>query len=52
MTDSQMLAQAGGSESQDSQAILEAYRAEFGVSMVRKQCSSDVFTLGFAFTQP
>ncbi|KAG5660742.1 hypothetical protein KAF25_003348 [Fusarium avenaceum] len=31
MTDSQMLAQAGSNESQDSQAILEAYRAEFGV---------------------
>ncbi|KAM0434072.1 hypothetical protein ACHAPT_004017 [Fusarium lateritium] len=27
-----MLAQAGSSESQDSQAILEAYRAEFGVA--------------------
>ncbi|KAM5344999.1 hypothetical protein ACJ41O_010861 [Fusarium nematophilum] len=31
MTDSQTLAQAGSNESQDSQAILEAYRAEFGV---------------------
>ncbi|KAM0561934.1 hypothetical protein ACHAPJ_003105 [Fusarium lateritium] len=31
MTDSQMLAQAGSIESQDSQAIIEAYRAEFGV---------------------
>ncbi|KAF4987351.1 hypothetical protein FGRMN_10412 [Fusarium graminum] len=31
MTDSQMLAQVGSNESQDSQAILEAYRAEFGV---------------------
>ncbi|KAM0343667.1 hypothetical protein ACHAPU_008258 [Fusarium lateritium] len=34
MTDSQMLAQAGSNESQDSQAILEAYRAEFGVGML------------------
>ncbi|KAM6512384.1 radiation sensitive protein rad9 [Fusarium solani] len=31
MTHSEMLAHAGSNESQDSQAILEAYRAEFGV---------------------
>lgn len=49
MTDSQMLAQAGSNESQDSQAILEAYRAEFGVGTVRKQCNSHIFTLGVAF---
>ncbi|KAF9767822.1 hypothetical protein IL306_014950 [Fusarium sp. DS 682] len=30
MTDSQMLAQAGSNETQDSQPIFEAYRAEFG----------------------
>ncbi|KAF5622482.1 DNA damage checkpoint protein [Fusarium sp. NRRL 52700] len=31
MTDSQILAQAGSNETQDSQPIFEAYRAEFGV---------------------
>ncbi|KAF5709717.1 DNA damage checkpoint protein [Fusarium mundagurra] len=31
MTDSQMLAQTGSNETQDSQPIFEAYRAEFGV---------------------
>lgn len=39
MTDSQMLAQAGSNETQDSQPIFEAYRAEFGVGTVRNQCS-------------
>lgn len=39
MTDSQMLAQAGSNETQDSQPIFEAYRAEFGVGTVRSQCS-------------
>lgn len=48
MTDSKMLAHAGSNESQDSQAILEAYRAEFGVAAVRSQCSTTALTLGFA----
>ncbi|KAF5026607.1 hypothetical protein F66182_1280 [Fusarium sp. NRRL 66182] len=34
MTNSQMLAQSGSNESQDSQAILDAYRAEFGGAML------------------
>ncbi|KAF4470529.1 DNA damage checkpoint [Fusarium albosuccineum] len=48
MTQSEMLAQAGSNESQDSQAILEAYRAEFGVTAVRSQCSHLTAALGFA----
>ena len=48
MTHSEMLAHAGSNESQDSQAILEAYRAEFGVGAVRSQCSTTTLTLGFA----
>lgn len=39
MQDSQMLAPAGSNETQDSQPIFEAYRAEFGVGTVRSQCS-------------
>ncbi|KAF4984250.1 hypothetical protein FZEAL_538 [Fusarium zealandicum] len=34
MIHSEMLAQAGSNESQDSQAIFEAYRAEFGVGAI------------------
>ncbi|KAH8733794.1 hypothetical protein BGZ61DRAFT_445269 [Ilyonectria robusta] len=37
MAGSQSLVQAGD-DSQDSQAILEAYTAEFGVATVRSQC--------------
>lgn len=32
------MAVAGNNDSQDSQAILEAYRAEFGAETVRSQC--------------
>lgn len=35
MTPPETLAQANACESQDSQAILEAYRAEFGAATVR-----------------
>ncbi|KAG7418101.1 hypothetical protein Forpe1208_v004851 [Fusarium oxysporum f. sp. rapae] len=42
MTDSRMLAQAGSNETQDSQPIFEAYRAEFGVGTIHSPTSEVV----------
>ncbi|KAJ4141834.1 radiation sensitive protein rad9 [Fusarium falciforme] len=44
MTHSEMLAHAGSNESQDSQAILEAYRAEFGVGALSSPPSKVSFS--------
>ena len=46
MTGSQSLVQAGSVDSQDSQAILDAYTAEFGVATVRSQCRRELCCTG------
>ncbi|KAI1039882.1 hypothetical protein LB505_007124 [Fusarium chuoi] len=52
MTDSQMLAQAGSNETQDSQPIFEAYRAEFGVGTLSSSPPKYVSSSKISTTSP
>ncbi|KAF4445438.1 hypothetical protein F53441_10819 [Fusarium austroafricanum] len=52
MTGSQMLAHAGSNESQDSQAMIEAYRAEFGVGTLSSSPPKYVTSSKVVMTSP
>lgn len=50
LTEAQKNAIAGGNDSQDSQAILDAYKAEFGVETVCSPCLKTLNDTGGAFS--